>query len=86
MRMASSPAGAVAGGVVGALAFVVLAALPLLAPGAPAWLGVFSRYPALLALPLGWIAARLSGSAERRAPSRRRERAAEPVEDPAPVA
>jgi hypothetical protein len=86
MRLATSPAGAVAGGVVGALAFVVLAALPLLAPGAPAWLGSFSRYPALLAMPLGLMAARLPGRAERPASTRRRQAGAERVEETAPVA
>jgi hypothetical protein len=85
MRLASSPAGAVAGGVVGALAFVVLAALPLLAPGAPAWLGVFTRYPASIALPLGWVVARLPGGSERPVPTARRQREPERVEEAAPV-
>jgi hypothetical protein len=84
MRLASSATGAVAGGVVGALAFVALAALPLLASSTPAWLGVFTRYPALVALPLGWMVARLPGS-EGPAPAARRQGAAERVEEAAPV-
>jgi hypothetical protein len=85
MRLASSPAGAVAGGIVGALVFVVLTALPVLAPGAPAWLGDFSRYPALLAMPLGWMVARLPGTAQRPAPRARSESRAERAEEAAPV-
>ena len=87
MRLASSTTAAVAAGVVGALVFAVLAALPLLVPGAPAWLGVFSRYPALLALPLGSMVARLPSTAERPAPVTRREKAAtEAAEEAQPVA
>jgi hypothetical protein len=40
------------------VAFVALAALPTLAPAAPAWLQAVTSYPALLALPLGWLSAR----------------------------
>jgi hypothetical protein len=65
---------------------VVMAALPLLAPGAPAWLGAFARYPALLALPLGLLVARLLGRVEQPAPTRRREAGAERVEEAAPIA
>jgi len=57
-RLATSPVGALAGPIVGGVAFVALAALPALAPGAPAWLEALARYPALVALPLGWLAAR----------------------------
>ena len=57
-RLAASPAGALAGPIVGGVAFVALAALPALAPGAPVWLDAVTRYPALVALPLGWLAAR----------------------------
>jgi hypothetical protein len=58
-RLATSPAGALAGPIVGGMAFVTLAALPALSPGAPAWLEALARYPALVAMPLGWLAARL---------------------------
>ena len=68
-RLATSPFGALAGPVVGGIAFLGLAALPVLAPGAPAWLDVLVRDPALLALPLGWLVARaLPADAERAAP------------------
>jgi hypothetical protein len=57
-RLATSAAGALAGPIVGGVAFVALAALPALAPGAPVWLDALARYPALVAMPLGWLAAR----------------------------
>ena len=57
-RLATSTAGALAGPIVGGVAFVALAALPAVAPGAPAWLDALARYPALVAMPLGWLAAR----------------------------
>jgi hypothetical protein len=57
-RLATSAGGALAGPIVGGVAFVALAALPALAPGAPAWLDALARYPALLALPLGGLVAR----------------------------
>jgi hypothetical protein len=57
-RVAASRAGALAGPIVGAVAFVALAALPSVAAGAPGWLDAVARYPALIALPLGWLAAR----------------------------
>jgi len=57
-RVATSSAGALAGPIVGGVAFVAVAALPAVAPGAPAWLEALTRYPALVALPLGWLAAR----------------------------
>lgn len=46
------------GSAVGALVFAGLAALPSVAPGAGAWLEPLTRYPALVAMPLGWAAAR----------------------------
>jgi hypothetical protein len=57
-RLAASPAGALAGPIVGGVAFLALAALPAVAPGAAAWLDALARYPSLVALPLGWLAAR----------------------------
>jgi len=57
-RLATSAAGALAGPIVGGVAFVALAALPALAPGAPAWLDALARYPALMAMPVGWLVAR----------------------------
>lgn len=57
-RIATSSAGALAGPIVGGVAFVAVAALPAVAPGAPAWLEALTGYPALVALPLGWLAAR----------------------------
>jgi hypothetical protein len=85
MRLASTRAGALAGSVVGVVVFVALSALPVLAPGAPAWLAGLARYPALLALPLGWMVARLGGSARRPRPLVRSEEDADPVEEAAPV-
>jgi hypothetical protein len=72
-RLASSRTGALVGSSVGALVFVALAALPLLAPTAAVGLGALTRYPALVALPLGWAAARASAtpSRHRRGRSRR---------------
>jgi hypothetical protein len=46
------------GSAAGAVVFVGLAALPSVAPGVGAWLEPLTRYPALVALPLGWVAAR----------------------------
>ena len=57
-RIATSSAGALAGPIVGGVAFVAVAALPAVAPGAPSWLEALTGYPALVALPLGWLAAR----------------------------
>ena len=57
-RLAVSRAGALAGPIVGGVAFLALAALPALAPGSPGWFDAVARYPALIALPLGWLAAR----------------------------
>ena len=57
-RLATSAAGALAGPIVGGVAFVALAALPALAPGTPVWLDALAGYPALVAMPLGWLAAR----------------------------
>lgn len=58
-RLAPSTTGALAGPIVGGVTFVTLAALPILASGTPAWLEALARYPALVAMPLGWLAARL---------------------------
>jgi hypothetical protein len=85
MRLASTPAGALAGSAVGAIAFVVLASLPVLAPGAPVWLGGLARYPALVAMPLGWMVARLPGSPQRRRPPRAGDKRPGRVEEAAPV-
>ncbi len=49
---------AVAGSGVGAVVFVALAGLPLVAPGAATWLDTLVRYPALVAMPLGWVVVR----------------------------
>lgn len=57
-RLATSSVGAVAGPIVGGVAFVALAALPAAAASAPAWLEALARYPALVAFPLGCLAAR----------------------------
>ena len=71
--------------VVGATAFVALSLLPVLALGAPAWLGVLARYPALLAMPLALLVARLLGTAQKRRPPARGEARADRVEEAAPV-
>jgi hypothetical protein len=55
--LAATRSAGLAGSVVGALVFAALAALPLLVPPAAAALDGLVRYPALLALPLGWAAA-----------------------------
>jgi hypothetical protein len=57
-RLATTPAGALAGPVVGGVVFVALTVLPVLA-SPPPWLDALVRYPALAALPLGSLAARL---------------------------
>ena len=57
-RLATSSGGALAGPIVGGVVFAALAALPALAPGTPGWLDALAGYPALVALPLGWAAAR----------------------------
>jgi hypothetical protein len=50
-----------AGSGVGAVVFLALAGLPVVAPGLAVWLEALSRYPALVAMPLGWAAARALG-------------------------
>ena len=85
MRLASSRVAALAGSVVGATAFVALSLLPVLAPGAPAWLGVLARYPALLAMPMALLVAWLLGTAQKRRPPARGEARADRVEEAAPV-
>jgi hypothetical protein len=52
---------AIAGSGVGAVVFVALAGLPLVAPGAAVWLDTVVRYPALVAMPLGWAVVRALG-------------------------
>jgi hypothetical protein len=49
---------AIAGSAVGAVVFAALAGLPLAAPGAATWLDTLVRYPALVAMPLGWAVVR----------------------------
>jgi hypothetical protein len=85
MRLASGRVAALAGSVVGATAFVALSLLPVLAPGAPAWLGVVARYPALLAMPLALLVARLLGTPQQRRPPARGEARADRAEEAAPV-
>ena len=85
LRLASGRTGALAGSVVGAAAFVTLSLLPVLAPGAPTWLGVFARYPALMAMPLGLLVARLPGTHQKRRPPARGDARADRVEAPTPV-
>jgi hypothetical protein len=55
--VASGRAGGLAGSSVGAAAFVALAALPSVDPAMGSWLEPLARYPALVAMPLGWVAA-----------------------------
>jgi hypothetical protein len=55
--LVSGRVAAVAGSLVGGVAFAGLATLGALAL-APAWLGAVTPYPAVVALPLGWAAAR----------------------------
>jgi hypothetical protein len=62
-RLAATAGGALAGTIAGAVAFGALATLPAVAPGAPAWLDALAGYPALVALPLGWLVARALPSA-----------------------
>ena len=57
-RFAESALAAAAGAVVGGVTFAALAALPILTPGAPSWIDTLARYPALVAMPLGWLATR----------------------------
>jgi hypothetical protein len=61
-RMATTRLAGLAGSATGAVVFVVLTALPVLAPSAAAWLDAATRYPALLALPLGWAAAKAAST------------------------
>jgi len=70
-RLATGSSGALAGPIVGGMVFLAVAALPTLAPAAPAWLEALARYPALVAAPLGWAAARaLPPDGDREAPTR----------------
>jgi hypothetical protein len=65
-RLAPSRPGGLAGAIVGGATFAALAALPALSPAAPAWLEALARYPAVVALPLGWAATRAFGGADPR--------------------
>jgi hypothetical protein len=56
---------ALAGSIVGVGVFVGLSALPVAAPGVAGWLAPLTRYPALVAMPLGWAAARALGMTAR---------------------
>jgi hypothetical protein len=58
LRFAAAGAAAVAGSIVGAVAFVALVGVPMVAPEAAVWPQVLARYPALVAMPLGWLATR----------------------------
>jgi hypothetical protein len=58
---ATGRAAAVTGSCVGAVVFVALAGLPLVAPGVGGWLETLARYPALVAMPLGWAVVRALG-------------------------
>jgi hypothetical protein len=71
--LADGPTAALVGSSVGAVVFVGLAGLPVVAPDAAAWLDTLVRYPALVAMPLGWAAARAPGE---RVPGRRAARTA----------
>jgi hypothetical protein len=62
-----------------------LSLLPVLAPGAPAWLGVFARYPTLMAMPLGLLVARLPGTHQKRRPPARGDARADRIEEATPV-
>ena len=59
-RLAPTRGAGLAGCAVGALAFAALGALPLLSPPLAATLDGVVRYPALVALPLGWVTARVA--------------------------
>jgi len=63
--LATGRTAALAGSSVGAVVFLGLIALPLVAPGAAAWLDTLVRYPALVAMPLGWAVARAPGTRTR---------------------
>jgi hypothetical protein len=63
-RFAAGRTAALAGSLVGSVAFMALAGLPVAAPAIAIWPDVLARYPALVAMPLGWAAAQaLSGVA-----------------------
>jgi hypothetical protein len=72
-RFARRRSAAIVGAGVGAGVFVALAGLPLVAPGASLWLEAVIRYPALIAVPLGFTVARAldepTGAPGRRAPA-----------------
>lgn len=56
--LATSRVGGVTGSIVGGAIFVALAGLPATTAAAGAWLEALTRYPAVVALPFGWAAAR----------------------------
>lgn len=61
-RLASGRAVGLVGSIVGAAVFVALAAMPSVDPAMGSWLEPLARYPALVAMPLGWAAARALGA------------------------
>ena len=85
MRLASSPAGALAGSAVGVVVFVDAQRAAGSRSRCAGVAGGLARYPALLAMPLGWMVARLPGSARKRASAVRGEEDADRVEEAAPV-
>jgi hypothetical protein len=64
LRFATAGDAAMAGSVVGAVAFVALVGLPVVAPAAAVWPEVLARYPALVAMPLAWCATWVLGGGE----------------------
>jgi hypothetical protein len=69
-RFAAAGDATTAGSLVGALAFAGFVALPVIAPAAAPWPEVLARYPALVAMPLGWgVTKALSGGGAARNPA-----------------
>lgn len=69
LRCAATGRAALGGSVVGVLVFVGLVGLPVVAPAGP-WPEVLARFPALVAMPLGWAVTRaLSDAAVTRNPA-----------------
>ena len=61
LRFAVAGDAATAGSLVGALSFLALVGLPVAAPAAAPWPEVLARYPALVAMALGWGATKALG-------------------------